>query len=551
MSQFNNYQLSVHLDTPPYQRSFETPLYSPMNVHLSPYHLRDGDGFFNVNSFLAKFKSVNSPLYSRMEPDFEGFLADFDQRMNTIDFMLPDMRIATGFKSGAIDLVNDAYIKTDSGWCNKDGDVVLHKDATFVEFDALVKSSQKFIRTITVRELAEADNTGELRIDGELVANRFMWDGIERWHLGGTHFLAETEDGSIRPMCHLAENIYVVENESGLEHVYHGALDFYDSEPSTEFLGFGKHYGFSNQGNGFYAGGLNEVANVYCNLKVSERMSLRSQCRDAHNAAIHRGEMLDVEFNETPDGKLFKFNVGDSLHILNFDCPESDYIPAFTTLPSPSLMQGLVQSAPCEDKSTLEKWSSRMLMNVYNSRSGHEVYTHIERFINSTRSLVSDNAYTTSLWPKIVGALGYEGMKIAPMPEDALEELNVFKADLQQLIETSTEPNLVTLECGKKVGIASVSEYITAIEYHIKMIGDALPHRLDEFHLVVFDTDAAEREMQLNRAINIPQHIHRTDAQFSPIPYEFGNMDDVEKLVKRKTREARNVPSERVSSNTL
>ncbi|WP_425263024.1 hypothetical protein [Vibrio owensii] len=383
-----------------------------------------------------------------------------------------DKRLIEGHSNGLIDLNVDALIKTDLGWkFHNSGELVARADASADAIWRVIieKYDIKKIPFVSNEFLEEAEQTGELFIDGEPIAIR---EG-DRWQLmNSNHSLA----GPALRVLHHSDVECAFNNARPNFDTYHGAVMSNDrfQETGGAFEGF-ENRGDSVNGKGFYMACKNEAIKTYANPNSPERQLQRE------GLGLHydRGVLHPCEIKGS--AALFDCNFNGDGMINNTDAQPSPYV--FAALAHEHL----------DNADTIQRVLGRALCRMGNATRNFEVFMAIKGFADDIYKETKATSERDILG-KIVRSVGYDGIIIAPPSKKQMAALN----DLSNQIKTQNG-ELFEYISGSDLPEKAIANHLAS---YLQLIRNSVPNSLDKGHVIIFSDP--ENVINLGEPIPMP-----------------------------------------------
>jgi hypothetical protein len=389
------------------------------------------------------------------DADEAKYLYDREMKVLASSYSAPSVsrsRIVNGFRSGAIDFIAGALIKTPQGWVDENNDVKFGVHAGLMEVAKTLKSRVKVVRDFTTEQLELAEKSGVLRSGFEVIAELIENDGQKQWKDVGNKTMFDHGD-LIRLLHHRDEPCIIY--TSKLNHsYYHGSL----STSETPLDNLPVRTGMSKQGDGVYAtASLDEAIKIYANPYSFES----------------RGKLISLKENEGIDDNAYDkshiYSMTTTANIYNADSKSRSI--SFDDIPSLPMVLALANENSINKTFATNKW-----IDMKNSSSTFEVYQHITELSEA----YGDN--NLNVLKTLIRSMGFEGIEIE-VPKSEIEDYKSKLESLQNISEIRFE------EYGAKK-----EEVLKQVNKYIRDMVDAIPAKADISHLIVFDESKVTRQ---------------------------------------------------------
>lgn len=420
--------------------------------------LMDNDAYDDIERLIEDHKESKAGHMSIISENDMYWLSE---NLTSKQFTLPRHRLTIGFEAGHIDLISQAYTKTEKGWINSQLKVVAANNASLKDIEnTLIPKNITLIDSFSNGDLERLKGAERLELSGMIIAEKGS-DGKWIKKNRGSFNPDEVE----RVLAHSNFPFYVYDDAPDGD-MYRGSV----TDGLEASAGLSTLEGSSKYGDAYYASSsLSEAVRIYANP-----FSLESS-----------GRILGLQDKGLADknsqivGHVHRMSAkGTQCQNINLN----EIYPTALDTPSITSMMLIAELAGVSRILT-----ARLSIGISKARSTFEAFSLISEFSDICNRNGGDN----STLKKIYQSLGFSAIKI----ELNMDLLKSVKCKIEQLNDHDEE-------YFKMLG-AKKETLLKDANQQFRTLTQAIPKGAQGDHLIAFNKDVVKFEfiktLPLNR----------------------------------------------------
>lgn len=383
------------------------------------------------------------------------------------DPVIPEARLLEGFKAGLIDTINNAFLKTERGWIDDEMNTVLPPNASLEQVKSIVSSKARIIPSLSISDLENAEQQGELFINKRLVAYKIEAEeviesmkglpgGKELKWVDASSNKTFNEGELIRLIHHRSDPIAILAGTPART-MYHASVTDSKAPEDSHVI----RTGVSRQGDAVYStSSINEAVKVYGNPRSFE---IRGKLLQEH-------EKNGIDRDKHIFGHLYKIQSNASLYKANM---EKKHL-TFEDVPSPSSITLLARENGSSEGFAMNWW-----MMMKSAGSTYDMYCALNEF---SERLYKDNTdkHGSNVMNKVLSSMGFQGLEIEFPEPEKFTEYNEKIDNIKSLDQSE-------LSMGK-------NSIVQAMEHYVNRLKENIPAKAESSHVLIFDTKNMKKE---------------------------------------------------------